>query len=96
VRYNNSKPIKEVLDNYLKAFKLNDKMNEVKLHECWENLMGISITKHTLKIEIKKKKLYVFLDSSVLRSELSYAKQKIVETINNEFGQKLIEEVILM
>jgi predicted nucleic acid-binding Zn ribbon protein len=96
MRYNNSKPIKDVINNYLKAFKLDDKMNEVRLHEHWEKLMGMSISKHTLKIEIKKKKLYIFLDSSVLRSELSYAKQKIVESINTEFGQQLIDEVILM
>jgi hypothetical protein len=96
MRYNKSKNIKEVLDSYLKAFKLTDKFNEVRLNQFWESMMGNEISRRTLKMEIKNKKLYIFLDSSILRSELSYARNRILESINAEFGERFIEEVILM
>lgn len=96
MRYNKSKNIKEVLDNYLKAFKLTDKFNEVRLNHYWEKSMGPEIARHTLKLEIKNKKLYIFLDSSILRSELSYTRGQILEGITHEFGIGLIQEVILM
>jgi hypothetical protein len=96
MRYNKSKTIKEVIENYVRYFKLSDKLNEVKINEIWEKLMGVSIAKHTTKIEIKKNKLYIFVDSSIIRSELSYAKNKIVMAINAEVGNKLIDEIVLL
>ncbi|MDG1052323.1 MAG: DciA family protein, partial [Flavobacteriaceae bacterium] len=39
--------------------------------------------------------LYVSLSSSVLRQELSYGKQKIVDLINEEIGKNLINKIVL-
>ena len=96
MRYDKTKTIKEVLESYVRQFKLSDKLNEVKINEIWEKLMGVSIAKHTTKIELKKNKLYVFVDSSIIKSELYYAKNKIVMAINAEVGNKLIDEIVLL
>ena len=47
------------------------------------------------EIYFKKKTLYVSLSSSVLRQELSYGKQKIVDLINEEIGKNLINKIVL-
>jgi predicted nucleic acid-binding Zn ribbon protein len=96
MRYSNSQSIKEVIENYVSAFKFSDKLTEVKIQECWENLMGLSIAKHTTKLEIRKNVLYILIDNASLKSELSFAKQRIADAINKSLGKKVIEEVVIL
>ena len=46
------------------------------------------------KVEYKNSTLYVYLSSSVLRSELSYGTQKIISLLNNEIGEKTISKIV--
>jgi hypothetical protein len=39
--------------------------------------------------------LYVALSSSVLREELSYGKQKIVDMLNDAIGKKVVSKLVL-
>ena len=61
----------------------------------WEKLMGKLIAKNTQKLYIKDKKLFLHIESSALKQELTYSKSKIIEIINNESGTDLIHEVII-
>ena len=47
------------------------------------------------EVVLKNKTLYVNISSSVLRQELSYGKQKIVELLNKEIGSEVITKVVL-
>lgn len=78
----------------LKAYKLDDRMAEKKLISSWDSVMGEMISKHTKDIFIKNKQLFVTLDSSALRNELSMAKTKIVKLLNDAAGSEIINEVI--
>ncbi len=93
-RTSNQQPLKEVIEDYLAAFKLDTKLTEVKLVSSWERLMGRTISKHTQEIYIKNKILYLKLTSSVLKNELSFGKQKIIELLNKEAGATVINEVV--
>ena len=57
--------------------------------------MGSNVNSYTKEITLKNKTLYVSLSSSVLRQELSYGKQKIVDLINKEIGGKIITKIVL-
>ena len=57
--------------------------------------MGGIIAKHTTGLYVKNKKLYVKLDSSVLRNELHMERTNITNMINKELGKKVIDEVVL-
>ncbi len=91
----NEYTIKQAIENLLKAYKLNDKMDEKKLIGSWEELMGRMIAKHTKDIVIRNKQLIVTLDSSALRNELALAKTKIVKIMNEKAGKEVITEVVL-
>jgi predicted nucleic acid-binding Zn ribbon protein len=96
MRYNNSQSIKEVLENYVRAFKFTDKLQEIKLQESWEKLMGPNIAKHTTKIELRKNVLYIIIDNAALKSELSFAKKKIADALNNDLGKIIIDDVVII
>lgn len=91
----NEHSIKEVIEQMLKAYRLDDRMAEKRLISAWDNVMGAMIAKHTKEIYINNKQLYVTLDSSALRNELSMARSKIIKMLNESVGSEVINEIIL-
>ncbi len=92
---NNEHSIKEAIELLLKAYKLDDRMAEKRLINSWEEVMGKMIANHTKDIHIKHKQLFVTLDSSALREELSYARTKIIKMLNEKAGTEVINDIIL-
>ncbi|MCF6343005.1 MAG: DUF721 domain-containing protein [Bacteroidales bacterium] len=87
--------LKEVISDLLKAYRWGSKLDEVKLVESWEKVVGGIIGKHTVNMNVKNKILYVRLDSSVLRSELHMAKTSIIRSLNKEVGKEVITDIVL-
>lgn len=87
--------MKQAIDRLLKAYKLDRKMDEVEVLNSWETMMGPMIAKHTREIFISDRILHIRLNSSVLREELSYAKTKIKDMMNEKAGREIIDDVIL-
>ena len=90
----NQKTIKQAIDELLRTYQLDGKMAEVKLISSWEKVMGSMIARHTTDIFIRNRELIVRLDSSALRQELLYGREKIVKLLNDEAGSRVIEQVI--
>ena len=91
-----SKSIKIILDNLITGSKsLNSGLNNVKVQKLWQETMGSNVNSYTKEITLKNKTLYVSLSSSVLRQELSYGKQKIVDLINKEIGGEITTKIVL-
>ena len=74
---------------------LNSGLNSVKVQKIWEQTMGSNVNSYTKEVNLKNKTLYISLSSSVLRQELSYGKQKIVDLINKEIGNEIITKIVL-
>lgn len=90
----NEVKLKEAIDHLLDAYKLRGRLSENRLIQSWEKIMGKVIARHTSNIYLKENRLFVKLNSSVLRSELSYAKGKIIVRINEEIGQNLVKDIV--
>lgn len=95
-RKSNESTMREAVDRLLKAYRLEDKMNELTIIERWEKIMGKPIALRTEEVYIKNKVLFIKLNSSVMRSELQNAKAKIIELINNDAGKEVITSVLLV
>jgi hypothetical protein len=91
-----SKSIKTILDNMISGSNsLNSGLNNIKVQKLWEKTMGSNVNSYTNEVNLKNKTLYISLSSSVLRQELSYGKQKIVDLINKEIGNEIITKIVL-
>ena len=90
-----TKSLKSVLDKLIDKNSLSSGLNNVKIQSLWKKTMGGNVNSYTTEIHLKNKTLYVSLSSSVLRQELSYGKQKIIDLINNEIGTKIINKIVL-
>jgi hypothetical protein len=89
-------PLKDVINDLLKAYKLKSKYNETHIIASWERIMGTPIATRTTSLNIHKKKMYVRLSSAPLKQELSMSKTRIVELLNNDLGEVVIEEIIFL
>jgi hypothetical protein len=92
---NNEKPLKQVIDSMLDAYKLKSGVNEVRVINEWENAVGKLISQKTDKIFVKRRKLYVYLSSSVIKNELFYAREEIIDRLNTAIGETVIDELIV-
>jgi hypothetical protein len=95
MKKSNDNTIKELLDRYVSTFKLKGKLTEVEILNSWESVVGEVVAKHTSKIYMSGPRLYVYLDSSVVRQELSYAREKIIADLNEKAGYDAVGEIIL-
>jgi len=91
---NNEQPLKEVINDLLKEYNLEDKLNRSKVIDSWEKVMGLSVAHRTTDIFVGKKTLYVKLNSAPLREELLYHKDKIIQSLNEEVGAEVINDIV--
>jgi predicted nucleic acid-binding Zn ribbon protein len=96
MKRHNDQKIGDALKDMLDKYRLNSKFNQTKIKSLWESLMGPSISRYTKDIVVRRKKLFVTLESSPLKQELSLGKEKIKNIINDELGEEFIEEVVIL
>jgi len=96
MKINSDRPIREVLKELIETYRLEGKLNEVKVIHSWEKVVGEMIARHTKDLYIKNGKLFVKIDSPALKNELTYQSSTIIENLNAEAGCKVVEEVIFV
>ncbi|MBI1223544.1 MAG: DUF721 domain-containing protein [Bacteroidetes bacterium] len=84
------KPLGKVLEDLLRTYRLQSKVNEVNLIREWENIVGPLIAKKTEKIILKNKVLHITINSAPLKQELNYSKDQILGLVEERFGKGYI------
>ena len=95
MRKKNTQKIDEVIKEYLKALKIDDKLKEVELIRSWDDVVGKTIARSTRKIFINNRKLFVYLNSSVIRNELFMLREGLKKALNDKVGESIIDDIIL-
>jgi predicted nucleic acid-binding Zn ribbon protein len=95
MRRSNEQPLKAAIEEFLDRFHLRDKLNQAKVLQAWEKVVGEMVARNTSQLHIRKKILYVKVNSAPLRNELLYARTKIMNALNKEAGAVVIEEIVL-
>ena len=90
----NEQPLGKAIEEFLKAYDLQDKLNGVKLIDSWKRVVGPMIANHTTDLYLSKRTLFVYLDSPAIRNELSYAKSLIIKNLNKEAGKDVLTDIV--
>ena len=85
--------IKAILGEFISKNALSDGIDTARIQENWSSIMGKNISAYTKEVSLQQDVLIVKLSSSVLRQELSYGKEKIVEMINKSLGGNKIQDI---
>lgn len=88
--------IGQAIGNLLSSYHLKTKFDEANLIGSWERLVGKPIAKRTKKVYIRNKVLFIHLESSSMKQDLSLHKTRILEIFHKEFGKGVVNEIVIM
>ena len=93
---NNDKPLKEAIEQLLNVYKLKRKFDETALIAAWPDLMGRAVANRTSQLYIRERKLFIRVESSVLKNELLMIRSEIVKRMNEKAGSKVLDEIVFV
>ncbi len=96
IKKTNEYSLKEALDELIENYKLGTKIKELNIINIWDKTVGSLIARHTKKIFLKRTKLFVKIDSPLLKNELIYSRQKLTDRLNKEAKEDVIDEIIFL
>lgn len=95
MRKRNTESIGEVIRQFFEENQFfKRKLAESRAVTGWAKLLGPMINSYTTNIYFRNGVLYVSLSSSVLRSELVMAKEKLITKLNEYAGIPVINDII--
>ncbi len=96
MRKANDKTLKDAIEQMMQVYKLKRKFNETSVIANWPQLVGTSVANRTKEIYISDKKLFVRIESSVIKHELMLIRTQIIQKINDEAQAVVVEEVVFL
>ncbi len=96
MRKTNDKTLKEAIDQMLQVYKIKKKFDETGIIAHWPQLVGKSVANRTKELFIHDKKLFLRIESSVIKNELMLMRTQIINKINEEAKAALVEEIIFL
>jgi predicted nucleic acid-binding Zn ribbon protein len=90
----NAQTLGEAIRHFLEEqHALNKKLQETRLIQSWDEIVGSGIANYTTHLEVKNKKLYVTLSSSLLRHDLTLQRHLLIAKINDFFQDEIIVDI---
>lgn len=87
--------IGEALSLLLEKSKWKPKVQELRLQQEWETIVGKTIAKYTRNILLNGEVLTVFTDVAALKQELIFGKQQLINTINEYFNEPVVKDILV-
>lgn len=87
--------LKEAIHQLIDQNGMKQKMMESEVKSKWESIVGKMIADATSSLLFREGILYIQIDSTALKHELNYSKNRIVEEVNAFAGFGLIEQVVI-
>ena len=85
---------KDAVDDLIQHYQLQAQFIELDLKEAWRTILGDSVARRTLGLQLKGSKVFVQLESAALKSELVMRKTYILQKLNLHTGNSPVEELI--
>jgi predicted nucleic acid-binding Zn ribbon protein len=95
MRKSQTQKIGDVIGECLREFNIDRKLKEVSIVSQWESLMGKAVSNRTSQIYIRNHILFLRVSSPVLKNELLMMRQQIIDKLNENAGEKLVEEMVI-
>jgi|SRR5690554_4429413 len=88
--------IKDAIHQLLDTYKIRRKYDETSLISAWPQLIGPAIANRTKKIYIRDGKLFVQVESAVVKHELTLMRSQILHRLNEYVGHEVIDDVVIL
>ena len=65
------------------------------IRAAWPKLFGKNVARQTRELKVRKGKLYVYVNTATMRSQLMMVREGIKQRLNEEIGEAYLNEVIV-
>ena len=89
------KPIKNIIESFVEQDSISDGIFNIKIQKAWENAVEKKILDYTKEIYVKGDILYIKVSNPILKQEILYRRQKVINLINEELEKDLIKKIVL-
>tara|TARA_Y100000816_G_scaffold88392_1_gene60897 strand:+ start:3907 stop:4200 length:294 start_codon:yes stop_codon:yes gene_type:complete len=89
------KPIKNIIESFVEQDSISDGIFNIKIQKAWENAVEKKILDYTKEIYVKGDILYIKVSNPILKQEILYSRQKVINLINEELEKDLIKKIVL-
>ncbi|MFA8449942.1 MAG: DUF721 domain-containing protein [Bacteroidales bacterium] len=96
MKKSNESTLGEVIKDLLKSYKLDVRLKEHQVTDIWEKVMGKMIARNTKDVYVRNGVLFIRLESSIIKNELNYAKDKILKNVNSELGEDVVNKIVFL
>jgi predicted nucleic acid-binding Zn ribbon protein len=96
MRKANDKSLKEAIEQMLNVYKIKRRYDETGIVSAWPDLVGKSVANRTKELFIKDKKLFLRIESSVIKNELVMMRQQIIKKINDDAKTELVADIVFL
>ena len=95
-RESNEEKLEDVMKKLIRSYGLTRDYDDYQAIAAFKKVMGSVIANKAMDIQVKNKRMFVKLDSAVLREELAMGKSKIVQMINDEVGKPVVLDIVFV
>ena len=78
-------PLEDLIQEYIRTSHLTPGLNTRRIFAAWDAASGAS--RYTVRRFFRDGKLYITVDSSVVRSQLSFQREALLEKVNALLAQ---------
>jgi predicted nucleic acid-binding Zn ribbon protein len=96
MRKPNDITLKDAITKMLNVYKLRGKFDETGIVVHWPEIMGKAIANRTTQIYVSQRKLFVRIESSVIKNELMMVKTGIIQKLNERAGGDVITDMVFL
>lgn len=96
MRKPNDLTLKEAIAKMLNAYRLKGRFDETGIVAHWPEIMGTAVANRTTQIYVSNKKLFVRIESAVVKNELIMVKTGIIEKLNERAGALIIQDIVFL
>ncbi|MFD0939284.1 DUF721 domain-containing protein [Pedobacter boryungensis] len=96
MRKPNDISLKDAITKMLSVYRLRGKYDETGVVVHWPELMGTAVANRTTQIYVSNKKLFVRIESSVIKNELLMVRTGIIQKLNERAGSEVVTEIVFL
>lgn len=94
MKRSNALPIGDIVRRFLREEGIESPLNEFRLIQAWESVLGKTISNYTGQLFIRNQTLHVHLTSPALRQDLQMMRKQLVKRLNEAVGAQVIVDIV--
>lgn len=96
MRKANDKSLKDAIEQMLNVYKIKRRFDETHVVAAWPDIVGKSVANRTKELFIRDRKLFLRIESSIIKNELVMMRSQIIQKVNDEAKSALIDDIIFL